>query len=219
MINFLINIYKDVVLAERLLRQIRAHYPRNVIFCISDGFSESHRIKQLQTEFNFISIEGRRIKLFKYGGLWLDRQFRVLLNNSTSDYVIKLDPDAILQGKISEFPNADISGSLIVRANKLVVDGGCRIYSKEAIQKIMDSKLLKDAKYSSDSIYGYRRFSKPYLNEHELEEDAYISSEDQIMGDLIQRLGLSVKQHPEILCGYKIGDNLQGKSVVHPIKL
>jgi len=186
MYTFIINIYKDSSLADRLIDKLVELYPESIITVITDGLD----IGYARPERNVVVYKCERTKTKEYGPLWLLRyiNYGILAN---AKYIIKIDPDTLILDKFIEPPNTDIFGKLIEFAHGKVPTGGIYGIARTAAIKIIEHHqyFLSMQKYYK--IAGYQRYAQS-KHPHEDMVDEEIIIEEIILCDIIKRLGLSV---------------------------
>ena len=189
MIAFAITSYRDGELALRSIAALRLVYPES-------------RITHIQDE--------PRLKLPQFAGRWTERWMRAcLLGDLTT--LIKLDPDTRCLRRAS-LPDGDLWGQVapphVYWGVEGVLYGGAIGFKREAAQKIVDSGLLLDEKYTV----------KPYVFERNGE---WLSLQDPIVHDVAQRLGLHETPWSEVYMALS-GKRLRNIDVtkfafVHPV--
>lgn len=130
--TFVINIFKDGSLAERLIKQIASHCPDDTIVLIPDD----GRLKLVQS------------------GAWTQRYLKAGLE-SDCDVIIKLDPDTCIW-KPFKTPQADWFGTLDIFGG--FIRGGCLGMSRATAERVVQSKLLLNPDPSSYQRYGSLRW-------------------------------------------------------------
>lgn len=127
-----------------------------------------------------------RLKLAPNGGQWSQRWMSQALA-SGADIIVKLDPDTRAV-KVASFPAEDVFGMQAPEGTYFpqssgVISGGAIGFQAAAVQKILDSGFLLDAKYTE----------KPYATEERRfgHPRPTVILQDPIVGDVAQRLGLS----------------------------
>jgi hypothetical protein len=129
-----------------------------------------------------------RLKLAQFGGQWTQRWMEAALADAEAEIIIKIDPDTRALKACRAFPTTDIFGQLAPEGTYYpksngIICGGAIGFTRAAVQKIVDSKLLLDPKYTQKPYWTEeRRFGTP--REH-------IALQDPIVHDIAQRLNLS----------------------------
>lgn len=188
---FVLMLYDDVLLAERLIRQLRQWHPNADILAIADGVTPDG-FAAYCTLNTVTYVPGDRLKPRTHGGQWTQRYLELFLARSDATTLIKLDPDSFVYRAIANVPDsasADLFGTLRVNhLGQTQVRGGCVGYQRAAAQRLMASKLLLEDKYRDATRYSYRR--KP--------EDPLLTLQDAIVADVAQRLELKLFEWSEV---------------------
>lgn len=194
---FLFHVYRDQMLALRLISQLRQFYPEIEILCIADGVNDTEfgaiaQIHQVQYAI------GEHLKKSSAGGKWCIRMFRHFLDNSSATYLIKLDPDAFMHRPFRSIPaHLDLFGAVQNDQGLSIVRGGCMGMRRSAIEAILNSGLLESEKYKFSQIYGYRRFNY-FRHPHEPINNQMIACCDRILADVAQHLNLRIGHWSEV---------------------
>ena len=139
---FFFNVCKDERLAGRLMAQIERHYPGIPSIAILDGPSDLVAIGSTKI------YAGDRLKRQGFLGQFIKRNFALCLEQN-ADLFVSLDPDTFLWKPFEAIPSADWFGQV----NKSFVEpfmgcpvvvGACAGYSRNALQRLMDSGLLDE---------------------------------------------------------------------------
>jgi hypothetical protein len=149
---FLLSTYKEVELALWTLSNIRKHHLDSQIISLSDGVDYSSHLGFF-LENRVLYKELPHLKTIASGGLWVERYLSFYLEHSSSPYLIKLDPDTGVHRSIAYIPEeADVFGSY---ANGYLDSNSCG-FTREAVITIVNSGLLREAKYNEKNLYTYR---------------------------------------------------------------
>lgn len=217
-ITFYFSVYKEFDLATRLLNQILYFYPNNRIICVTDG-TTNLEFESLCKKSNVKYFVGERLFPQKFGAAWSKRMFQSYLVNSTSRFLIKLDPDSFLNRKFSYLANTDLAGTLCCESGTTFVQGGCIFYRREACEQILNSGLLNNPKYQTDPRFGYQRFCRLYKTRTEEKSDEWFTAEDKIISDVAQKLNLTLGNWREVLCRFRgYCPDSEKYAVIHPVK-
>lgn len=172
-ITFAINYYKNKDRADKLVLNVKEHYPDSTILLISD--------------------EQNRLKLPQFKGQWSERWLKDCLD-AGGDVFIKLDPETICQTHTEDFPHVDIFGVKskvwTYKIAEEVLFGAVYGITKFAANAIIQSNLLNDEKYA-DKFYSYQRMN----TEGQMEA---VSLQDLIMHDVAKRLNLNQDSWPDV---------------------
>lgn len=216
---FIFNVYRDEEQAKNLVQQLKSTFPNAEIIGLLDGKPSGDiapYLEPLQVEY----IQGKRLKPQFNGGAWLERIFKIYLEESSADYLVKIEPDSTVFRPFNTIPDTEIAGTLIQIADgRELVHGGCVLFKREAAEKIVRSRLLENPKYKFDRRFGYRRYEPPYLQEGEVRSSEWIISGDAVLADIIQELNISVENWTEVSCGVHPREMASDKwAVFHPKK-
>ncbi|MBW4514588.1 MAG: hypothetical protein KME11_05125 [Timaviella obliquedivisa GSE-PSE-MK23-08B] len=216
-IAFIFPVYDDYELVKRLVRQIRQHYLKSELFCISDGTEDASFTEFAMTQgVNY--EQGDRLKLPQYGGQWVKR----LINLSTqtkAKHIIRVEGDTQIWRRFKKFPAADVAGTIAYshKIQAFYPRGGCVYFSRQAIDKLLES-VLNDDRYKDASIYSYPRYSAfRYAEEPRNEQPILLG--DLVLGDAIARSGLNLKNWSEVSIQFRSEppDNADRKyAATHP---
>jgi hypothetical protein len=231
-ISFYFNIYKNEIYASRLVFQIRNFYPTSEILIISDGQANLFSMNQIRDYHDrifpnsppFTLIKGDRLK--NVGPEFTQRNFKCVLNNTTSDLIIKLDPDSYIWRSFNYIPEGDWIGDVrFLPAPYLsrqfnFISGGCFGMRRNVIKEIYNSNLLLGDEYrTEESFYDRyrmnRKYGDPITNE-------LIYRENLVLDDVANRLGVTPVQWDEVYCTQH-GEQLQNPddlkyAVTHPVR-
>lgn len=180
---FVLHVYHDQALAERLVKQIRIFYPEAPLLIIGDGVEVSRELGQQGTVFN-----GLRLK-HKPSGAWTARYLRKGLDETNADVIVKIDPDTCLWRQFT-LPDADWFGT--PSNSRKFLRGGAVGISRAAAERVLHSGLLM-----GPSPHCYARFDT-FKWPHEECDLAPLSCQDQIMGDVMQALGIGWTNWPDV---------------------
>lgn len=216
---FIFNVYQDEDRAKILTQQLKSTFPNAEIIGLLDGKPSGDIASYLEASL-VRQINGLRLKPQVNGGAWLERIFKVYLEESRADHLVKIEPDSTVFRAFANISDTDIAGTLIqIVDGRELVHGGCVAIKREAVEKIVRSRLLENPKYKFDRRFGYRRYEPPYLQVGEVRSNEWIISGDAVLADLIQELNLSVQNWAEVSCGVYPREIASDKwAVFHPKK-
>jgi hypothetical protein len=158
-LSFAITTYKDN--SDLAISDLTRFYPGAYVFKFNDC------VEHLKTP--------------DQAGKWTERYLRAFLA-SDADILIKIDPDTAVLRPAVNFPTSDMFGECVLGFPL----GGAIGYSRVGAQKIVDSNLLQDAKYTTkDYTYSWKGGEQ-------------VSCQDKIMRDIVNRLSLSVAVWNEV---------------------
>lgn len=211
---FWFGLYNEVELANRLVTQLQTYYDNPEIICVLDGTD----IKPLAAS-KITCIQGERLHLAEFGAAWVKRMFETFLDFSGASAMVRLEPDTYINQAFKNIPSCDIGGNILSLTNKLqYVHGGCVYFKREAVEKILESRLLDNLKYKT-SEFSYKRFKAPYLLPFEKESTEEHIAEDIIFSDVIQQLKLQISNWQEVWSRIREDcPNPENYTVVHPVK-
>ncbi len=150
------------------LSNLREHYPNASVYIMGDGVGVE-LFKQYDTMAHIRNcklIKGKRLKLLEHGGLMLQRNLRVFLEQGEDfgSHLVKFDCDTWFQRPFKSWPeNMGVYGT--VQYNKAVADqqygprlrslqGGCIVYTRAAVSRLLASKVLTYPKWSNPAKWG-----------------------------------------------------------------
>jgi hypothetical protein len=180
---FFVGVYHDQVKAKACITALRQIYRSEPVISISDGVDDADYEKFCRNsgvEYHF----GNRLKLQKFGGLWIERYFRHFLKTRESR-LIKVDPDTAVN-RATSLLDAPVFSAF--RGDRILA-GPAIGFSRDTVQKVVDSALLHDPKYTA-SKYAYHRFIPPLLKPGEEQSFDAIALQDEIITDVVARLGI-----------------------------
>lgn len=215
---FFLGVYKDQSLAKTSIQKLKLFYPQADIISISDGVEDAD-YAEFCADYKVNYWVRERLKTMQFGGLWT-AQFLTAMLWSEADILIKLDPDSGINSQLdpSTFPNADLFGNLRVAGGRPHIQGGFIAFRRAAARAIIESKLLGSSEYCT-THYSYPRFMPPYLQQGEQFSTEWLTCEDVILWDVIQKLGLKVAEYDQVWCHFKDACPSPEKyAVVHPVK-
>jgi hypothetical protein len=142
-------------------------------------------LKSLYPDAHIVVIEDKpRLKLPQFSGQWTQRWMEEAVATG-ADIIIKLDPDTRAKN-VAAFPEFDIFGQVSPDGTypqmSGIICGACIGFQKAAVEKILSSGFLLDAKYSEKPYAATERRYQPWET---------VSLQDPIVHDVAQRLGLS----------------------------
>lgn len=187
---------RDAALAQKSADAVRTLYPSAQIVLIEDH---------------------PRLKLAHFGGQWTERWMQAALATD-ANIIVKLDPDTRAMRTVTHFPMALVFGQMAPMGayyskSDGIILGGAIGFKRFLVEKIVDSALLQDARYTE----------KPYAREERRFGDPkeVIAMQDPIVADILQRLdvfqgvwdGLDLMMSWEPVRSFR-----QTATFVHPVK-
>jgi hypothetical protein len=222
--SFYFSVYKDEIYTVRLSHQLNRFFPKVEVIAIDDGPYDEHSLKVAENFNLYLKvIKGERLKSKLTGGCeFTQRNFEVLLVESDSDIFIKLDPDSYINHSF-DIPDDDWFGHVHFAGVPYLgyhfnfIAGGAMGLSRNAVEKIVESKLLLDKKYDQqggfyDRYKRYKKFGDP-LNESDL-----IRREDWVLGDVCRRLNIKPSSWPDVYCVQDVEVDDDSFAIIHPVK-
>jgi hypothetical protein len=222
--SFYVSIYKDEIYAVRLAHQLNRYYPGVEVIVISDGPYDKRSLA-VAKEFNIQLkvIEGERLKAKQTGGCeFTQRNFEVLLRESNSQIFIKLDPDSYINYSCG-IPDVDWFGHVhfasisYLRYNFNFIAGGAMGFSRNVVEKIVNSQLLLNEKYDNqggfyDRYKRYKKFGDP-LGERDL-----LRREDWVIGSVCQSLKIEATHWDDVYCVQDEEVKDDSFAIIHPVR-
>lgn len=215
---FCFTVYEDWDLAKRLIKQLRM-FPSAGVLCLTDGTHNPEFAYLCKIE-NIRYINGNRLHPQRYGGAWLKRFFYCFLSRSSADFLIRLEPDSFVVRPFNKPPNSDVAGNILVTPDgRRYIHGGCVLFRRSAVEKILNSSLLDNPEYATNSLFGYCRHQAPYLLPGEWPNSEVQGAHDVIFSDVVWKLGLHVSEWDEIYSRVRQACPEPHKyAVIHPVK-
>lgn len=197
-VAFAVNSYeKDRELALRTIDALQKVYPDSPIIHVLDE---------------------PRLKFPQFCGQWTERWMRQTLATG-ADVFVKIDPDTRAYRK-ADFPDAEMFGQTAPPdaywGIEGVTMGGAMGLSRQATQRILDSNLLRDEKYSK-APYCTHPASQFARVKGEIK---IISLQDPILADVAKRLGITPAKWDGLhmkFCWEPLGEVNETATFVHPV--
>lgn len=214
---FYFGVYKDQRFAVQRIAELRKFYPGSPIISIADGVADDDYAEVCRANGVLYQV-GERVKIPAFGGQWTERWFKKFLQDTDSQLIIKIDPDTGVFKTLTEFPKAEVFGQHHIHINgDFHISGGAIGFTRAAVEKIINSGLLKDPVYRNKQFI-YDRFGN-LAREWEVKTHEAISYQDGIVVDIIKRLGLTHERWYDIFIRqntYEINVNPSHFGFVHP---
>ncbi|MFL6261013.1 MAG: hypothetical protein ACJ76Y_15005 [Thermoanaerobaculia bacterium] len=189
MYTFACNTYKDLPQLSLNLPELRRCYPAERVLIISDGDTDP-RLSDLAAEYSAELIAGERLYKLDCGGEIVLRLLSAFLDG-TGEILVKFDTDTRFFQPFSMPPPGDASGCIWGAYGFRYIQGGCRLLTRECVQKIINSELLSGRRYRELSSWC------PPVAEDFYKEAGRVS-EDFITRDVLLELEIDICDHPEI---------------------
>jgi len=137
-IAFVINVFDETPdQVEYLIQSIKKFYVGSPIFVLYDG------VKQ-HCHSGVTEIASNQLKLPGKFGSWTHRYLETYLEKTNLPYLIKLDPDTNVLGKIKNLPNSEKATIFCRMTTDYVPHGGSIGYTRPIVQEIIKNKWLLD---------------------------------------------------------------------------
>ncbi len=189
MYTFACNTYRDFPQLSLSLPELRRCYPAERILIISDGDTDP-RLPDLAAQYSAEFIRGERLYALECGGAIVLRQLLAFLA-AEGDVLVKFDTDTRFFRPFSVPPPGDASGCIWGAYGFRYLQGGCKLLTRECVQKVVSSELLSGRRY-----FELGSWCPPVA------EGFYKSvgrvSEDFITRDLLLELNIDICDHPEV---------------------
>jgi hypothetical protein len=183
---FYVGVYRDQHLAQTCIANLQRCY-RGSILSISDGVGVGD-YEDFCRRNGVAYQEGQRLKLSQFSGRWTERFFNLFLETD-DEWLVKVDPDTHVN-QAATLPNAPIFCAYrYTHTGERILSGPAIGFSRETVERIIASGLLRDVKYTA-SKYAYHRFLPPLLKPWETRSEEAISLQDEITTDVAARLGI-----------------------------
>jgi hypothetical protein len=190
----------DFELSKRLIQSLRLFHPDSQILVISDGAELTEEYVEFCTKNSVFLSQGIRLKQFGRGGLWLKRNFEVILHFDF-DVVFQLEPDVYVTRTLLVPQNLLDLAATKLRCNAFL------LYRRETLRRILDSGILDNPERFSNCNY-------------EKNGGKFVAN-DQILPQIIEELQLKVSRFPMSLWikpnGFHFDPSrLEHFSAIHP---
>jgi hypothetical protein len=211
-IHFIITVHHEP--ADQLAwcaRHLRTAYPNALVSVIADGRDKPSWRDECNCYGLNYQPRPERLKSLHQGARWWNRFFELALQYET-EYVVKLDPDSLFRRPFVSFPDFDLCGTL---QDDGVVQGGCQVFSSEAVSRIAKSKLCLDPAYCNPETWSLHSATTQYaISRGEM-------STDYTLAHISRRLMLNVGDWSEIDSQWTPRPRFRkyGVSVSHPHKI
>lgn len=190
---FVFCVYRDELLAWRLIEALRRFYPENPILAIADG-PPADGFAAVCARAEVMLHVGDRLKPLEFGGAHALRTLKLALE-MPGRRIIQIDPDTVVHKHFGDLPEADWFGSLRRVRGMMGVCGAAAGFSRQFAQRIIDSELLLDPKYKGQE-FGYDRYG---VHRHPWESPAPpLASRDLQIADVAAQLGVAPADWPAV---------------------
>lgn len=216
---FCFMVYRDWELAERLIDQLVTVFPTANIICIADG-TTNQKFAEFCTRHQTMYFESWRLIAQRFGGAWSKRALETYIKHSGADYLIRLDTDSYVLRDFKYLPEGDIAGNILKTSRgKQYIQGGCILLKRSTVIQILESNLLDDDKYKTDTCFGYQRYDSHYAVTGEETNSEWLKAEDHILSDVAEQLGLTMNMWHDVYTRFRQKClNPTAYAIVHPVK-
>lgn len=178
-ISFVINLYNESwQTVNTLSSRLYELYPTSTQLFISDG---KNAITYGNASFKF----SERLKIPGSPGRWISRYLSVFLDNSSAEYLVKIDPDAEPMQKITSPFTGDVSCAklplITVDKNAFHPHAGVICFSRAYIEKIIRNPNLLNSAEFNNVMLGDR--------------------EELVLRRLFKKTNANVVNRPDFCCG------------------
>lgn len=189
MYTFACNAYNDFSQLSLNLPGLRLCYPTARILVISDGDTDP-RLADLAAQYSAEFIAGERLYKLECGGAIVLRLLSAFLAG-TGDILVKFDTDTRFFRPFSVEPPGYASGCIWGAYGFRYLQGGCRLLTRECVEKIVSSDLLSSRRY-----HELGSWCPPVAEE--FYKTVGRVSEDFITRDVLLELEIDIRDHPEV---------------------
>lgn len=139
------------------LASVRAHYPDQPIFVISDGM-QNPDYPRVCAEYGAEYVLGERLKILDKGGAWWYRHFKKAASYPF-DFFFKIDPDTRIHRKFRSIPEWELFGSKA----STNIQGGIQGFRRSAVDKIIRSRLLDSPALKNPETWTKHDVTREYV--------------------------------------------------------
>lgn len=178
------------------LDHLRRVYPSVPVMAISDGVPPD-RYRPVCRHYDVELIGGSRLKLASEGGAWWQRALEVA-DSAATEFVIKIDPDTLVQRTIAFWPVEDLAGTVSGRGTRWEhVQGGAQLLSRRLIAAALASGIFTGAEYRNPATYAW---SEGLLRA--ARRSGYLCTDAMLM-HAVRKLSLAWGNWSEVASGWK----------------
>ncbi len=136
-------VFRNFELTDASLQELRDHFPRARVVVRSDGDSDP-RYRVLSRRYGVDYRAEERLFSARHGGAVVQRMFEIFLEKPTA-YLFKIDPDTQIHRRFRYLPaETAMFGTVQGAPDYLSIQGGCIGFTRDAAERISDSRLLLD---------------------------------------------------------------------------
>lgn len=203
-VRFYLEAWQNPDLARACIQHVRTAYPKAGITLFSDGDPDP-AYKGIGQEHSAEVIYGERLWIPGKAGLLWKRRFEHFMSDP-AEYLFKIDTDTAVYRPFLFLPKRDaIFGTLRGCIPIPFITGGFIGMKPGRVAQILDSGILDQS------------FLRNHYNANETPP---INNDDRALGEIAQRLGLPLIDHPEVSSLWKkrVPNPDLRFAVVHPCK-
>jgi len=142
-LTFFMIVFRNFELTDASLQELRGHFPGARVLVRSDGDSDP-RYRVLSHRYDVDYRAEERLFPARHGGAVVQRMFEIFLEKPTA-YLFKIDPDTQIHRRFRYLPaETAMFGTVQGAPDRLSVQGGCIGFTRDAAERISDSRLLLD---------------------------------------------------------------------------
>ena len=191
-IQFILTLasHEPLEIVEKCITSIKDHYTGSPVITIADGEIAKEVVDFCRTNTYFFQSENLKMRQRDLGAAWWERFF-LMSRIFKTKWVVKIDADTLVHGKITHFPKAAMFGTLSQQGqvNEHVI-GGFQFILSDAIKLMLESGLCKCDELKKEK-WMEGRVEKDYIDRGEL-------STDHSLIYMLRKLRLTWASHNEI---------------------
>lgn len=217
---FYCQVYKDAERLDWCLKRFRQVYPHARCYIVSDGDDQSPWL-DLCRKYGCEYHAGERLKLLHNGGKMLHRNLSLFFN-AAGTHLVKFDTDTAWHRQFNQLPTAtgmygttQYSDPPKGQKRLRSIQGGCFVWTADAVKKLVDSKVLLQPQWANPSSWGGDVGSTgSYVKRTGL------ISEDWVLGEACKLAGVPLHQYNEVHCLWRGEPDWRHKkhAATHPHK-
>lgn len=233
-LGVLVTCFNEVRAVDNSIANFRAHYPESPIYLVTEGNSD---YLYMLDKFGNISInydkdtmffhkevsgenyrEFRYQQLIKFGAEEFLKRVVEAIGFCKTDYLLLMDPDTLVRGKLTIPKNAKILGS---RINCCFPDGIKKILANVEGAKIIERWGVTPGIFHCDTFMrAYKKLLQLNILEKFVQEHYAIFAHDVILPLIFALIGEEEMFNPDIVeCNRNPNWESTGKPLVHQYKV
>ena len=196
-LTFFMIVFRNFELTDASLQELRDHFPRARVVVRSDGDSDP-RYRVLSRRYGVDYRAEERLFSARHGGAVVQRMFEIFLEKPTP-YLFKIDPDTQIHRRFRYLPaETAMFGTVQGAPDYLSIQGGCIGFTRDAAERISDSRVLLDP------ILRDCRADRPshLAKLARRERDQGLASFDWSLGWAADQIGIPLIDFPEVYSIY-----------------